>query len=200
MLCDAIVKLAFDGYPVIYPTPNLPALGCIPTTGALDRLYELKQRAPEMKVSLAVADLKQAAEIVEICPNVTRLLSDFSPSSITLILPALEPMDERIGGNEIAVRVIDTPISQSLLKRVGPLTATSANRSGIKPETNCESAALSLDLDSDAVIASNCSGGPPSTLIRCDDYAGLMSGEQLQVLREGIVSKSEVMAWSMKMN
>ena len=67
MLRDAIVKQALDGYPVIYPTPNLPALGCIPTTVALDRLYELKQRAPEMMVSLAVADLKQAAEIVDIC-------------------------------------------------------------------------------------------------------------------------------------
>ncbi len=200
MLRDAIVKRALDGYPVIYPTPNLPALGCIPTTEALDRLYELKERTPEMKVSLAVADLKQAAEIVNIYPNVVKLLSDFSPSSLTLVLPALEQMDERVGGNEIAVRVIDTPISQLLLKRVGPLTATSANLSGIEPETDCESAALSLNLDSDAVIASDCSGEPPSTLIRCDDYAGLMSGEQLQVLREGIVSKSEVMAWSMKMN
>ncbi|MDP7312318.1 MAG: L-threonylcarbamoyladenylate synthase [Candidatus Thalassarchaeaceae archaeon] len=200
MLSDAIVKQVLDGFPVIYPTSNLPALGCIPTTEALDRLYELKQRAPEMKVSLAVADLKQAGEIVEISPNVVRLLSDFPPSSLTLVLPAIESMDERVGGNEIAVRVIDTPISQQLLKTVGPLTATSANLSGIKPETDCASAALSLHLDSTAAIASYCSGGPPSTLIRCDDYADLMSGEQLQVLREGIVSKSEVKSWSMKMN
>ena len=200
MLSDAIVERAISGFPVIYPTSNLPALGCVPTTDALDLLYKLKQRKAEMKVSLAVSDLEQAAEIVEVNQNVVRLLSDFPTGSLTLVLPALKQMDERVGGDKIAIRVIDTPITQLLLKRVGPLTATSANLSGIEPETDCDSAALALDLDSNAVIPSNCTGGPPSTLIQCHDYAGLMSGEQLLVLREGIVSKSEVKAWSMKMN
>ncbi len=196
MLSDAIVKPVLDGFPIVYPTHNLPALGCIPTGEALDQLYELKQRKHDMKVSLAVADVEQAAEIVNVHPNVIKLLSDFKPGSITTILPALETMDERLGGDEIAIRVIDTPISQELLRKVGPLTATSANLSGTKPENDCERAATSLGLD--FVIPGNCSGGPPSTLIRCNDYAGLNSGEQIQVLREGIVSEAEVNAWLKK--
>ena len=197
MLSDAIVKHVLDGFPVVYPTYNLPALGCIPTSDALDQLYELKQRNHEMKVSLAVADIEQAADIVNIHPNVIRLISDFKPGSITTILPSLKTMDERLGGDEIAIRVIDTPVSQELLRKVGPLTATSANLSGKKPEKDCKKAAASLGLD--FVITSNCTGGPPSTLIRCDDYADLNSGEQIQVLREGIVSEVEVKAWLKKM-
>ncbi len=197
MLSDAIVKHVLEGFSIVYPTYNLPALGCIPTTRALDQLYELKQREYEMKVSLAVADFEQAAQIVDIHPNVIKLLSDFKSGSITTILPSLKTMDERLGGNEIAIRVIDHPLSQQLLRRVGPLTATSANLSGTEPENDCEAAATSLGLD--FVIPSNCTGGPPSTLIRCNDYAGLKSGEQIQVLREGIVSEAEVKAWLLKM-
>ncbi|HJM87393.1 MAG TPA: Sua5/YciO/YrdC/YwlC family protein [Candidatus Thalassarchaeaceae archaeon] len=118
MLSDAIVERAISGFPVIYPTSNLPALGCVPTTDALDLLYKLKQRKAEMKVSLAVSDLEQAAEIVEVNQNVVRLLSDFPTGSLTLVLPALKQMDERVGGGKIAIRVIDTPITQLLLKRV----------------------------------------------------------------------------------
>tara|TARA_A100001037_G_C15129101_1_gene627822 strand:- start:1121 stop:1801 length:681 start_codon:yes stop_codon:yes gene_type:complete len=200
LLSESVVSRVNDGHPIVYPTSNLPALGCIPSEKGLNALFNLKKRPEHMKVSLAVADLAQAREIVEVTNNVEKLLSDFPLGAITIILPAHERLDDRIGGGDIAIRVINTEITKKLLKRVGPLTATSANISGVEPEFNCKDAALALGLGVDSYIPGNCSGEPPSTLIRCNDYATLTSGEQLQVLREGIVSKLEVKSWLMKTN
>ena len=195
---QALVDRVNQGLPIIYPTPNLPALGCKPTSDALDELFRLKQREDDMVVSLAVADLEQASEIVEIPKEARKLFEGFPPSTLTLILPALKTLDKRVGGDSIAIRIITTGICGKLLREVGPLTATSANISGVKPVADCQKAAEALGMSPISFIAGTCSNEPPTTLIRCDDYATLTSGEQLQVLREGIISKMEVNSWSMK--
>jgi L-threonylcarbamoyladenylate synthase len=196
---DTLVEKVLSGLPIVYPTPNLPALGCLTTTAALDELFRIKNRSPEMVVSLAVADVEQAKEIVDVPEQAKQLLSDFPTGSITLILSAKKTMDARVGGEKVAIRVISTEISQQLLRTVGPLTATSANVSGIAPVSNCLVAARALGLNEKQCLSGYCSGEPPSTLIRCNDYAALVSGKQLEVLREGCISKEEVNAWSMKM-
>lgn len=195
---QALVDRVHLGLPVVYPTSNLPALGCKPTSDALNELFRLKERGDDMVVSLAVADLEQASEIVEIPKQAKQLFEDFPPSTLTLILPALKTLDSRVGGNFIAIRIITTKISRKLLTEVGPLTATSANISGVKPVADCQQAAEALGIGPVSFIAGTCSNEPPTTLIRCDDYATLTSGEQLQVLREGIIRKKEVVSWSMK--
>jgi len=196
---QALVDRVHLGLPVVYPTSNLPALGCKPTSNALNELFRLKQRGNDMVVSLAVADLEQASEIVAVPKQAKQLFEDFPPSTLTLILPALKTLDSRVGGDSIAIRIITTEISRKLLTEVGPLTATSANISGMEPVADCQDAAEALGIESAGFIAGTCSNEPPTTLIRCDEYATLTSGEQLQVLREGIISKKEVNSWSMKM-
>ncbi|MCS5526967.1 MAG: L-threonylcarbamoyladenylate synthase [Candidatus Poseidoniales archaeon] len=195
---QALVDRVNIGLPVIYPTSNLPALGCIPTSDALNELFKLKQRGHDMVVSLAVADLEQASEIVDVPKQARQLFEDFPPSSLTLILPALKTLDSRVGGDSIAIRIITTESSRKLLTEVGPLTATSANISGVNPLADCQEAAEALGIESNGFIPGTCSNEPPTTLIRCDDYATLTSGEQLQVLREGMISQKEVNSWSMK--
>jgi len=152
-----------------------------------------------MVVSLAVADLEQASEIVAVPKQARQLFEDFPPSSLTLILPALKTLDSRVGGDSIAIRIITTEISKKLLKEVGPLTATSANISKVNPVADCKEAAEALGIGPTGFIAGTCSNEPPTTLIQCDDYATLTSGEQLQVIREGMISQMEVNSWSMKM-
>ncbi len=196
---DAIVRRVRSGFPIIFPTTNLPALGTIPSRDALDRLYELKERPAEMKVSLAFASLEQAGEWVVVPESVVSLFSSFPSGVLTVVLPALREMDERVGGEEVAVRIVECEPSRSLLLEVGPLTATSANPSGEEPLADCLKAANSLGISEHHVVHGVCSGDPPTTLIRCDDYGSLTSGEQLQVLREGIVSEEEVRKWSTRM-
>jgi L-threonylcarbamoyladenylate synthase len=199
-LPETLLRRIAQGEAVVYPTTTLPALGCRPESAALDRLYRLKQRAAEHPVSLAVANLSQASDIAEIPEETESLLKSFPAGSLTLLLQAKRSLDARLGGDLVAIRVVAHPMARELLEEVGPLTATSANLSGVTPEEECVKAAEALRLPSEAALTGVCPGGLPSTLIRWHGYALLSRNGSVEVLREGLVSESEVMSWSKNLN
>ena len=193
-----IVERVQQGLPIIYPTSTLPALGCLPQTDALDSLFELKKRPESKIVSLGVCSLEQATEIVEVPDIAIEILDSFPTGSLTLILPAHETLDERLGGNSVAVRVLADARARELIAVTGPLTATSANPSGEEPVTDCETAAEILDLPKNAALPGKCVGGAPSTLIRWNVSGDALQDADWTIIRVGKVSAEEIQAWSMQ--
>ncbi|MBT3357852.1 MAG: L-threonylcarbamoyladenylate synthase [Euryarchaeota archaeon] len=193
---DAITVVEAGGI-IVYPTSTQPALGCLPTSAALDKLFNAKNRSAEMPVSLGVANLSQAAALVEVPEMLEGFLASFPKGAITVILPALSPLDSRLGEEKIAIRVVSHPTAKTLLQQVGPLTATSANISGEKPYLNCKDAAIALSKGKKnlAFIAGICSNGPPSTLISWHSACDSPACPDIVVLREGLVKKLEIQAW-----
>ena len=135
-LLNEIVERVQQGLPIIYPTSTLPALGCLPQTDALDSLFELKKRSETKIVSLGVCNLEQAAEIVDVPDIASEILDSFPVGSLTLILPALETLDARLGGNAVAVRVLADARARELISLTGPLTATSGVERSVWPLRN----------------------------------------------------------------
>ena len=181
-----------NALPIVYPTTTLPALGVIPTKEGLDHLFELKKRDNLKIVSIAVAEFKQVTDLVQIPSYLEDFLEMFSPGSITTILEANEQLDSRLGGNWIAIRKVAHPTARDLLEAVGPLTATSANLSGMEVKSHCDEAASALGLPPQAAISELCPGGKPSTLIRCPVFLPLNDGQSLEIVREGVVHSEEV--------
>jgi len=196
---DAI-KNALLGHCVVYPTSTLPALGCILTSEALDKLYDLKKRTPDMIVSIGVCDLQQASELVHLTDDLEDFISSFPEGSLTIILQAKKPLDLRLGGEEVAIRILSNPVAKMFVKQTGPLTATSANISGDSPENNCELAAASLSTTANkiAYISGICRGGRPSTLIAWHTVCKSPNSREIRVLREGLVASKEIQEWSKK--
>ena len=181
-----------NALPVVYPTSTLPALGVIPTKEGLDSIFELKKRDNLKIVSIAVSEFKQVENLVQIPSYLEDFLQVFPPGSITTILEANESVDSRLGGNWIAIRKMAHPIARALLNVVGPLTATSANLAGKEVMSHCDDAASALGLPTQASISELCTGGEPSTLIRCPVFLPLTDGEGPEIVREGVVSSEEV--------
>jgi L-threonylcarbamoyladenylate synthase len=195
-LPDGIVERVLEGLPVVYPTSTLPALGCLPQSDALDSLFELKKRSETKIVSLGVCNLDQASALVEIPEIAKEILDSFPAGSLTLILPAHETLDVRLGGDAVAVRVLADARARALVSKVGPLTATSANPSGEEPVSDCESAAEILNLPRHAAYPGKCVGGSPSTLIRWNISGDPSHDSDWSVVREGKVRSEEILAWS----
>ena len=197
---EEAVRCALAGDCIVYPTTTQPALGCLPEPTCLDRLYRLKGRASDMPVSIGVASLTQAETLVEVPDGVRELLGNFPEGSLTVILRAHNTLDSRLGGDSIAIRVVAHPLSKRLLEATGPLTATSANRSGESPLTDCDEAARLLSDDGGAIrcVSGTCSGGRPSTLIVWYSVCDSTESRDIDVLREGIVSELEVRSWLRK--
>ncbi len=194
---QSILDAIAAGESIVYPTSTQPALGCLPTSEALDQLYAIKQRPAHMPVSIGVADLEQAATLVELTPDIPEVLKAFPEGSLTLILPAKEALDARLGSDKIAIRVVAHPAAKALLRAAGPLTATSANISGTQPAATCEAAAEALRQAGHEVglVAGETPGGSPSTLIAWYSVCDAPARASIEVLREGLIAESEVLTW-----
>ena len=195
---ERAVKAALEGKCIVYPTSTQPALGCIPNSDSLDLLFSLKGRLSDQPVSLGVANIEQARELVQVPEVAMEILSDFPLGSLTLLLEANAPLDSRLGGDMVAVRVMSHPSAVALLEETGPLTATSANVSGQIPVGDCDEAAELLSRFGDEIefVSGVCEGGLPSTLISWDYSYGPSDMSEIEVIREGIVGKEEILEWS----
>ena len=182
---------------IVYPTSTQPALGCLPTKSALDGLYAIKNRPSHMPVSIGVADLEQASNLVELTDDIPDLLASFPEGSLTLVLPAKKTLDNRLGADKVAIRVVSHPVAKALLRAIGPLTATSANISGTPPKSNCLDAVDALQKAGHKVglVEGNTPGGPPSTLIAWYSVCDASDNTSIEVLREGIVPTEKVLQW-----
>jgi len=183
---------------VAYPTSTLPGLATLPTTEALDALFALKQRQADQPVSLGVASLQQAELFVKVPEFAHRLLAGFGPGTLTLILDAHTPLDPRLGGRRVAVRVFAHPTALALAQSVGPVTATSANIAGIPPLQNAGKAGLALGLIPHAILQGNCPGGQGSTLLSVEQSESAPTGYSVSVMREGVVPHTDVTSWMLK--
>ena len=194
---ELLHRLASD-LPIIYPTSTLPALGCRPTESALDRLFELKRRRQDQIVSLAVASLRQAEELVRVPDELPEFLAAHPAGALTVILAAHKRLDSRLGGLDVAIRPVCDPRAAALLTLSGPLTATSANLSGRTAVDDCEESGALLGLPTGAILPGLCAGGAPSTLIRWNYSDNVTRCAKLEVLRAGVVSEEAIQAWLRK--
>jgi len=194
---DKEVEEVLKGNCVVYPTSTLPALGCILTSESLDKLYSIKKRSNNMVVSIGVANLEQASELVHLTNDLEEFLAAFPEGSLTIILPAKKPLDNRLGGEKIAIRILENKVAKKFIEKTGPLTATSANISGLEPLKDCEMAAKTLSSSENTIsfLSGTCSGGIPSTLIAWYTVCKSPNGNEIEVLREGLVTEKEVLEW-----
>ncbi len=194
---DKEVEEVLKGNCVVYPTSTLPALGCILTSESLDRLYSIKKRPNNMVVSIGVANLEQASKLVHLTNDLEDFLAVFPEGSLTIILPAKKPLDNRLGGEKIAIRILENKVAKKFIEKTGPLTATSANISGLEPLKDCEMAAKTLSSSENTIsfLSGTCSGGIPSTLIAWYTVCKSPNGNEIEVLREGLVTEKEILEW-----
>tara|TARA_Y100000766_G_C18887067_1_gene596459 strand:+ start:407 stop:1018 length:612 start_codon:yes stop_codon:yes gene_type:complete len=181
-----------NGGVVAYPTSTLPGLGCIPTKEGLDTLFALKSRSSDKPVSLGVASLDQVRELVEINSLMIEFVESFPRGGLSVLFPARQTMDPRLGGDSIAIRVFEHPIARALAEAVGPVTATSANEAGEEPADTVLEAAEELNLPEIAILNGNRATGQGSTFVKIE----FETEEPLvTIIREGIVPARDVVTW-----
>ena len=107
-----------------------------------------------------MANLEQARKIAYIPDGVVSLLDHFPTGSITVILDSKSTLDERLGGERVALRVVSHDTAVRLIDEVGPITATSANISGSPPENDPAMVARSLSTDGSQIpfVSGLCGG------------------------------------------
>lgn len=154
-------------------------------------IFAAKQRARKHPLPVLVHSPKQLPGLVgAVPPEAERLMAAYWPGALTLVVPATPDLQWDIGDNEgtVAVRMPLDDVTLEVIRQVGPLAVTSANRSGEPPATGVEEARMALG-DSVAVYLDD----GPRTDNRPSTIVDLTRAEPF-LIRDGDLPPDEVMA------
>lgn len=165
-IARALEALAED-QAVAYPTETVYGLAVNPLSEkALERLFTIKGRDPDMPILLIVADDSQLQPFVSFIEEKTRAcMQRFWPGPLSLLFPAAAGLPQAFVGarGRICLRCPENALARLLCEQWGgALTSTSANLTGEPPARTAEAASLpgvALTLDGGALP--NCT---PSTI------------------------------------
>jgi len=188
LLAQVVQCLQADGV-IIYPTDTVYALGChIHSRRAIERICRIKGVDPEKHTfACIVPDLKAVGEYAAQLDNPTfKLMRRVLPGPYTFILPAGKMIPKHFQGKrkEFGVRMIDQPIVQELVRRLGnPLVTTSIKHEDevLEYRTDPELIFEQYGHLVDFVIDGGYGGNIPSTVVDLTDGA-----ENLRIIREGL--------------
>ncbi|MES1165739.1 MAG: L-threonylcarbamoyladenylate synthase [Verrucomicrobiota bacterium] len=174
------------GEVVAYPTETFYGLGVDAfDAAALERLRALKGRG-EKAISLLIDGEAMLARLcAEVPPRARALMARHWPGALTLALPASAGLPEALVSDGcVAVRQSPHPVARALVAGFGgPVTTTSANRSGEPPATTAAAVRAALGGGCHVLDGGATAGGAPSTLAR-------VRGDSLEILRAGAVDLS----------
>ena len=150
------------------PTETFYALAADPASEeGVSRVFEIKGRDDGKPLLVLLSSRGDLAKLgVEAEPRLLDRFFDIWPAPLTVVLPLRAPIAASRGARTLAVRVPALKTVRRLLELAGPLTGTSANRSGRPPISDPDEVARELDGDLDLLVDGGpAPGGAPSTIV-----------------------------------
>jgi len=159
-------EVVATGGVVLIPTESYYGLGVDPSRReAVERVFALKGRPADLALPVVCSDWDQVDSLVSIAAAHRPKLSRIWPGALTVVASCRVPLAATTSAT-LAVRIPGHAMLRTLLYRVGPLTATSANRHGEPACVAADAALESLVGAPDLVLdGGELAGGRASTLI-----------------------------------
>ena len=180
-----------DGAVVAYPTETFYGIGVkFDLEDALKKLYRIKNRPSEKALPLVIGTTKALSLLTDSVPvRAQHLIDAFWPGPLTILFKARSTLSEYLtaGTGKVAVRIPGESFAFFLARQcVFPITATSANLSGLPPAQDATTVIRYFDDLLDIVIDGGIThGGLPSTIVDA-------AGDRIQLIREGAVPKESL--------
>ena len=148
---EAAAHAARTGNLVVMPTDTVYGIGADAFNAAAVRdLLAAKGRGPDMPVPVLVGSWTTIDGLVMAVPPIARtLIEAFWPGGLSLVVEHAPSLSWDLGDarGTVMVRMPLHPVALDLLRLVGPMAVSSANRSGQPPATTAAAAAAQLGDD-----------------------------------------------------
>lgn len=135
-LIDTIRQVLADGGVIIYPTETSYGLGADATNPeAIEKLLAYKGNRLNKALSVAVADQTMAEAYIEINPIAANVFKTLLPGPVTVIAKSKGKVAHKVESERhtLGIRYSSLPFVSKMVAAFGkPITATSANTSGVK--------------------------------------------------------------------
>lgn len=192
------VQALAEGQIVAFPTETVYGIGASACcSDAVERMLQVKNRAPSAPFALAIKSAEEAADYVpDLSPLARRFARRCWPGPVTLVVDnnhrdgLTEQLPARVRqivtpNGSIGLRVPANQVLMDVLRMLaGPIVLSSANRSGESDAVTAAEVVESLGSDISLVLDDGpCRYGQPSSVVR-------VRNNEFEVLREGVVAKS----------
>jgi tRNA threonylcarbamoyl adenosine modification protein (Sua5/YciO/YrdC/YwlC family) len=187
---ESAAHAARSGNLVVMPTDTVYGIGADAFNAAAVRaLLAAKGRGPDMPVPVLVGSWTTIDGLVMALPPVGRtLIEAFWPGGLSLVVEHAPSLSWDLGDAKgtVMVRMPLHPVALDLLRLVGPMAVSSANRSGSPPATTAADAEAQLGEDVSVYLEAGPSPiGVASTVVD-------LTTEVPRVLRTGAVSVDRI--------
>jgi L-threonylcarbamoyladenylate synthase len=157
---------------LLLATDTVLGLVALPSdSGAIDKVYALKQRPREKNLPLMVASADQIEGLGgQLTPSAQACLnSAYMPGPLTIAIEVNTSACPSwlLGRTECAIRIPEDAFLLSLLNDLGPLMVTSANLSGQDTPQTTKQAMAQLNGTPNYVVHGTAKSHVPSTLVNC---------------------------------
>lgn len=188
---DRAGRVIREGGLVAFPTETVYGLGANALDdGAVGRIFDAKQRPPNNPLIVHIAEVEDAAAVVEDWTESAAALADaFWPGPLSLVLPRAEQVPSVVtaGLSTVGVRLPAHPVARALIRAARrPIAAPSANLyTGISP-TSARHVERALGQSVDVILdAGPTRVGIESTVVRLENGA-------VTILRPGMITAEDL--------
>lgn len=183
-------RLIIGGGVVVYPTETVYGLGA----NALDeqailRVFQIKKRPLDMPIFLAVSSFEMLDKVADVSSEDRVLLERLLPGPVSVLVRKRDVVPDILtaGSPLVGIRFPDHEIAQKIIDRTGPITSTSANRTGSPAPTSASEIAREIADRVDLVMdAGKCRYAKASTLLDLGKREVIRSGAGIESVLEAI--------------
>jgi len=191
VLADLVRRVLGESGLIALPTESFYGLAVAPfDEQALAKLWQIKGRSQGKPILVLIGDRSQLEPFVRSVPRAADVLMNaLWPGPLTIVFAAASGLSNAVtaGTGSVGIRLSAWQPLIDLLRRVGPVTGTSANREGMPAPKTAEEVQYNLGDAVDLIIdAGPTPGGPPSTVI---DVRG-----PIRIIRNGSIDRAIIAA------
>ncbi len=181
-------RIIIGGGVVVYPTETVYGLGA----NALDeqailRVFQIKKRPLEKPIFLAVSNFDMLEKVAEVNSSDLALLDKLLPGPISVLVKKRNIVPDTLtaGSPLVGIRFPDHEIALRIIDRAGPITSTSANRTGAPSPTKAADISREIEDRVDMIVDGGKSKyAQPSTLLDLANRKVLREGAGLDKINE----------------
>lgn len=191
---EKAAKILQKGEILAFPTETVYGVGVVfDNEAAFKSLVNLKKRPPNKPFQLMCSSLKQASEYVEVGPKAKKVMEEFLPGELTVLVHSKAGLPEQVtlGTGVVGIRVPASEFVLRMIAKVGkPCLVTSANRSGEPTSTKYDEVLKIFDGEVGGIVKGECTSLVASTII------DLTSENEVKLIREGPIPFAKLQeAW-----
>ncbi len=168
MIANA-ARYVIGGGVIVYPTETVYGLGA----NALDeqavmRVFQIKKRTLSQPIFLAVSSFEMLNKVAEIEKDDLAILKQLLPGPVSVLVKkkSLVPDILTAGSEYVGIRYPDHETALRIIDLAGPITSTSANKTGSPSPISAETVSPEIQDRVDAVVdGGKCRYSQPSTLL-----------------------------------